>query len=428
VLNEFRTTVATSFTKQNIIVDNYTYETGSDGSPILDEDGEPIMHHNFRVYSRDSFFVFDDSTSYVYAFQGDLTFTSALLSLAGANPTVYFVVGHGEDLGDGTTLDDSMNADYGKASALRDLFFRAGFVTKKIDLQTEYTTLFEDDSARVLVIFGPQEDYAGNTKDSGKIDEISVIRKFLNREDHHLMTFLDETENELTNLEEYLLDYWGITFVDALVKDTGTNSLTEDGLTFVSEYETDEYSVGVNLTSQLSSMSSSPSAIFPHARIIELSDAFTQSSGFYEETATTYAGSVFNAPSTSLGISYEGEYLDSYTEGKVGSVMAFCYESQYTSNNEEVSTYALFCGTTDFAGQELLNSTAYCNSDVLYVAMRIMGREEVPFDIDFKVVQGEDMSAVTETGVITWTVCLCTLIPLAMLIGGTVVFIKRRHS
>lgn len=427
-LEAFRSTIATNLTKQDVIVDNYTSEKDANGKEVLDADGKPVMHHNFRIIKRDAFFSFDSETYFTYAFRGDLQFTSTILSLAGANPTVYFVSGHGEPIGDYKAGDFSSSGDYGEAQALRDLFFDAGFVTKKIDLTKEYETLFTDDSARIVVIYGPTADYAGDAayKDGG-VSEIDVIRRFLVEADHHMMVFLGETEQPLPNLEEYLNDYWGVKFDNALVKDSGKNSLTDDGLRFFGSYETDQYSVGVNLTNQLTQLDSLPRAAFDRTRPITLDERFTQSVGFSEMFASLSAGAVFLAPEDTSLVDYKGNVADEKDQS--GRILAsLTYEGTRNANNEDESTYVFACGGTGFASGDLLDSSSYSNRDVLYYTMRLMSRDTVPFEIDFKVMDSESLNDITDEQATTWTIVLCSLIPLAALIMGTVVFVQRRHS
>ena len=304
-LEVFRSTMAAELTKQDVIIDNYTSEKDDHGKEILDEQGNPVMHHNFRIVKRDAFFSMNSETSYAYAFQGDLRFTSTILSLAGKNPTVYFVTGHGEPVGEYTPGEFSSAGDYGEAQTLRDLFFDAGFVTKKIDLASEYEKLFADDSARIVVLYGPRTDFVSDSAYAdGKISEISVLRQFLIGKDHHMMVFLDETEKPLSNLEEYLYDYWGVAFGNTLVKDNGKNSLSSDGLHFFADYETDEFSVGINLTDQLFELDSLPRAAFDRTRPITFDPRYTQSIGYSEMSATLVAGATFLAPAGATAVDF----------------------------------------------------------------------------------------------------------------------------
>lgn len=432
-IEQFRSTLGTALTSQDVIVDNYTPERDADGNVIEDESGNAVMHHNFRIIKRDNFFAYDSETQYVYAFKGDERFTSTILSLSGANPTVYFVSGHGEAVGDYTPGEYTASGDYGEAQALRDLFFDAGFSTRKIDLSTEYEKLFEDETARIVVVYGPETDYSGNEAYAqGSVSEIDVLRRFLVDPDHHMMVFMDQTEAKLDNLEEYLYDFWGVAFGEGIIKDNGSNSLSEDRLSFIAEYETDKYSVGINLVNQLGALDSKPIVGFTNSRPLVIDSKYTQSSGYYENAATAYAGAVFYAPASAkagAGAQTEGDASAAADEETKGDVLAaLTYEILLDSNNDEQNTYVFTCGTTAFASADMLEDTTYGNRDVLYYAMRLMGRETVLFEIDYKIIQSEGLDKITESDATAWTIVLSSMLPLAALITGTVVFVKRRHS
>lgn len=433
-IEQFRSTIGTELTVQDVIIDNYTAEKDADGNIIKDEKGQPVMHHNFRVVKRDNFFAYDSETQFVYAFKGDEQFTSTILSLSGANPTVYFVSGHGEKVGDYTPGDYSASGDYGEAQALRDLFFDAGFSTRKIDLSKEYESLMADTTARIVVLYGPETDYRGDEAYAeGGISEIAILRRFLADADHHMMAFIDETDAPLENLEEYLADFWGVSFGEGILKDSGANSLSEDGLSFIAEYETNKYSVGMSLVNQLGDLDSKPIVGFTNARPLTLNPRFTQSSGFYENSASAYAGGVFYAPASATvpsdGDDESDESLTGDATAATGDMLAaLTYEVLFDSDNDELFTYVFSSGSTGFASDAMLNDTTYGNRDLLYYAMRLMGKETILFDIDFKVIQSEGLEDITESASTAWTIVLSSMIPLAVLITGTVVFIKRRHS
>lgn len=432
LIEQFKTTLGTELTAKDVIIDNYTSEKDANGNLITDENGDPIMHHNFLIFGRDRFFAFNTDTYYAYAFNGDERFTSTFLSLAGANPTVYFVSGHGEKIGDYSAGEPSATDNYGEAQALRDLFFDAGFSTRKIDLASEYETLFNDPTARIVVLYGPESDFSGSDAyQSGSVSEIDILRKFLINPAHHMMVFMDQTEQELSNLEEYLYDFWGISFGDDLVKDNGANSLSEDGLTFIGEYETDKKSVGINLVNSLTSLDSQPIVGFSNARPIIINPEYNQSTSFFEGFSTMYAGAVFYAPdSASSGAVEAQDEGASKTDDAVPSevLAALTYENFRDTDNNEHNTYVFSCGTSGFASEAMLEDTTYGNRDVLFYAMRLMGKETVLFEIDYKVIQSEGLDKITEGQATAWTVVLSAMLPVTVLVVGTVTFVKRRHS
>ena len=422
-LTEYKSTVGVSLNKNTVIIDNYTGEIDEKGDLITDASGNSVMHHNYRLVSRDAFFRAESETRYAFAFDGDYRFTSVLLSLAGRNPTVYFLTGHGEKVGDPADA-----GDFGDAQALRDVFFDAGFVTRKVDLSTDYERVFADESARVLVVFGPDTDYKSADDD---VNEMSLIHKFACRENHNLMFFIDETADKLTNLKEYMYDYCGVSFKDSVVRDVGTGGISDDGYAFISAYESDEYSIGLSLLESLYELDSQPGVAFKNASALSINDKYiqtpsTSSSGFYENASSTITGGMFLAPATAAAVNDAGETVVNYSESELDPVMTLTYETWNNSNNKTVSTYVLISGTTGFADPEYLNDPSYGNSDVMMLAMRLMGKETIPFEIDFKVISSEAVE-MTESEVTAWTVLMCALVPVASLAAGTLVYFKRRH-
>ena len=241
------------------------------------------------------------------------------------------------------------------------------------------------------------------------------------------MTFVNDTKAPLSNLESYLYDYWGVAFEDALIKDSGRNSLSEGGMDFLGAYETDPYSIGVNLTDQLTKLDSYPRAAFSNARPITLDPNFVQSVGYTEMFAGLTAGAVFLAPEGTTLVDADGKTI-SDAEQKGAILATLTYESFNTDHSDTVATYVFACGGTGFASNELLTNNAYANRDVMYYTMRLMSRDTVPFDIDFKVMDKEGLDTITDSEALSWTIVICSLIPLGSLALGTVVFIKRRHS
>jgi hypothetical protein len=68
----------------------------------------------------------------------------------------------------------------------------------------------------------------------------------------------------------------------------------------------------------------------------------------------------------------------------------------------------------------------YGNSDILYSAMNAFGKDNVPIDIDFKVLDDIGLSISTEQAN-GWTIAIVAIVPIAMLIWGTYVYIRRKH-
>ena len=423
-LNNFKSTVGSTFGVQDVIIDNYAVVKDDDGNPKLDSEGNEIRRHNFRICNRDSFFTFNEETQYVFAFNGYYRFTATIMSLSGATPVVYFTTGHGEKVGDPNDPDD-----FGEAQGLADLFLTTGFDSRKIDISKDYKTLLGDDRSRIVVVFGPTEDFAGYENEANGVNEISALRKYVHTENHNLMVFLDPETDKLPNLEEYLYDFWGVKFDDNVVY-----SKVGDDYSIVADYETSEESVGQSLTNSMTSLDSLPSVVFDTARTLSISSAFSNATGIYENNATKYTGASFLTPTSSEArysdgsvVSFGDPILSGEAVSKPAPMLTLSYETWHNSDNENIPTYVLCCGTTEFASEKVLTDTSYGNSDVLFYATRLMGKENQPWEIDFIVCNSEGLDSITPNATVMWNIFICGVFPVIVVVCGTVVFYKRRH-
>lgn len=424
ILEKYKTSISMTFNKQRIIVDNAMPEKDENGNIILDENGKEVIHHNFRISSRDYFYYFDSASSYAFGFNGELRFTSMLMSVAGETPVAYFSCGHGEDVGDYTVGENTAvpSEDYGKAQTLRDYIHSAGFTVKKIDISSQYEELLSDENARLLIIFDPDKDFVGaeaeTDGDSESVNEIALVRKFLNRENTHLMVFSDPKETELPNLSEYLYDYWGLRFDNSSVKDSGTNSLSPDGSAFMADYETSPLSPGVSLTAGLTAMDSLPRIYFGNAGTISIDENFSNDVGFGESFSIKYSGSIFLTPESAL---VNGE------ESTPKSLMAITYEKWYNASNNEIPTYVLACASTDYVSESAMSSQ-YGNSDVIGYLLRSLGKDSFTFDVEMKEIETESVETPSTALMTLWNVFIYVIPPVIALVLGAIVFIKRRHA
>ena len=176
-------------------------------------------------------------------------------------------------------------------------------------------------------------------------------------------------------------------------------------------------------------LDSLPNVAFSRARTITFDDRYTQSIGYSEMSANLSAGATFLAPAGAIAVDYNGNAAEN-PEDVSGACLAglTCETLINSQSNEQWDTYVFTSGSTGFASNDILSDTAYANSDVLFYTMRIMGRDTFPFNIDYKVLESDSLTNITEEDATAWTIALCSFLPAVMLIMGTVVFIKRRHS
>lgn len=372
-VDQYMTTAATKIKTTNVII---ATDTG------------------FRVFANDGFFYFSEQDGSVFAFNGEYKITTAILQLAYDNPIAYFTVGHGE-----TTT----------SSELAELFTDAGYDVRTIDLSKEEI----DPKAKVIAINGPRYDFMGYRDE---VNEIGKIADFLDG-GGSLMVFMDPKAagtQDFTELNEFLSE-WGISFGKSVLKDS-VNSISADGYSLVSQYTTE--GLGASLTTSMRTLETVPKAIVRYAMPIEI---------LYDEKIIDKSARAVSPVLVSYPTTESYPFTDESTADKSGifNLMTVIQDS-IIIDSETYTTYVLACGTTSFTSSDYLKSNAYGNADIIFSAMRAMGREKVPADIDFRVFEDETLD-ITQQQATTWTVILTALLPSVVLVCGIVMFVKRKN-
>lgn len=377
------------------------------GNPADREDGE--KPGEYRVYAADAFFITDTNTKQVWAYNGEEIFAAACLAVtADETPTAYFTTRHGESVD----------------AAFVNTLIKAGYSVNTIDLATEDIP----DDCRLLLINDPLWDFAGyNMYDKDAVSEIAKIDKFLEG-NGTLMVFKDPETEYLKNLEELLYE-WGIVFGDGVVTDTG-NSITMDGKSIVAEYPAGTLASSIH--KDISSLATPPKTIVKSASPIYVSDIYTAGRSEDGVATNTYVyngnnayrelSAVLLAPSSASVVEL-GETID--TAGSY-NLMTVTREMN-TRDNDTYYAYVMAAGTRYFTSPDYLESNTYANENILYYALRMMGREKVPADIEFKEFTTTKIEDMTSAEAIRTTILLVTVIPLVTAICGIVITTRRKY-
>ena len=96
-------------------------------------------------------------------------------------------------------------------------------------------------------------------------------------------------------------------------------------------------------------------------------------------------------------------------------------------DNEYYYSYVLACGSAEYTKGDWLLANSYANSDIIYNAMRITGRERVLADIEYKVLDDTSIN-ITTSQANGWTVALTVAAPAILAICGIVVWVRRKNS
>ena len=404
LLKDYKNTAGTPIRETDIIVEK--------GNPDKREIGEKPSE--FRKYALDAFFIRDDQVG-IWAYNGEEVFAAACLAVtADFAPKAYFTEGHGEALSDSDI------------AAFCNVITLAGYEVGRIDLTKEDVP----DDCRLLIINDPKYDFAGKSiYDITAKSEIEVIDKFL-EENRTLMVFKNPETEYLPNLEQFL-EEWGIVFGEGTVVDT-SSSLDADGKAIVAVYPDSDKTIAASLQKELSKVDAPPKTIVKNVRPITVANGYT--AGVTEQGKPTYTyeysgNNAYREMSTVLLSSgnavtkNNGEVVD-----REGSYNLMTITRELNQNNTGVYySYVMAAGTNRFTSADYLESNTYGNRDLMYYAFRMMGREKVPADIDFKVFAKTEIEDMTSAEAIRTTVLLVTVLPLVITVCGVVVVTRRKY-
>ena len=352
-----------------------------------------VCGEEFRLFNIESFFVNNDDGS-VWAYQGEYRLVSAVLSMTAADmPSVAFTTNHGERVGD-------------SAGAFISLFEDAGFDVEMVDLTKDD---FSEDT-RIVIINDPVYDFAGIEGDSK--NEIEKLDRFMDSYGCLMVFSSPEKSGKLTNLSEFLSE-WGIAFRhDTYIKDT-QNSVSVDSKTVLCAY--DEDSLGASLYLDITNLDTLPRTVVRNAAPIDILFEEDDALEGIKETSP-----VLLSHDSAVAVK-DGE------ESPLGSVpvMAVTRETRIV-DNEYYYSYVLACGSAEYASVEYLLANSYANSDIIYNAMRITGRERVLADIEYKVLDDTSMT-ITTAQANSWTVVLTVALPAILALCGLAVFVRRKN-
>ena len=374
---------------------------------VIVESGE-----EFRIFPIESFYVTNEDGS-IWAYNAEEKFTLGILSVTSTDlPVAYFTTRHGET----------------RSLYLEQIVENAGYEVKYIDLSKEEIS----PDARLVVINKPVYDFSPEDKEAGTASELEAIDRFLATEYGSLMVFLDPLKRDgLTNLLNYL-EEWGITVGDTIVQDK-LNSVSTNGYSVVAQYNTDPV-LGSSLVSDIASADSPPKAIFEYAAPIYPSDFYTPvlyddtdvptgSYSFYGNNSLREVSAIMRSSADALAIR-DGAVADN--KGNY-NLMVISSDLRLIDNQEHTS-YVLCTATADFTEDKYINSNVYANRDILYSAFKLMGRDFVPADITFKVLESYEIEDMTTAEANAWTAVLICVLPAVILIVGAVVCIRRRFK
>lgn len=388
----------------------------------------------YRIRGLQSFYVMTTETTNPepWAYNGDKAFAASILSVTNAeSPLACYTSNHRETA----------------SAELTQTLIDAGYTVGTVDLKNEEIPA----NCRLLVIFDPQDDFL--VKDGtglSDVDEIAKIERHLDENMASLMVFFSPSTPVLPKLEEYLAE-WGIEYdryTDTqsnthpyIIKDDA-HSLTTDGNTVVAEYVTNNPMSSI--TSDMRSRAYPQSVIFKNAMSISYSDIYSpqryvdekDKTNTYDYAAYSKDGTnrmIYNLFTTSADAvaMANGQVVEKATENERLALMTVSVENHHTQESNYSSmtetSYVIAFGSTEFAADNLLQSTAIGNTDLLLSTLRTVGQEPVPVGIGFKPFADDTIDTITTSETTQYTVVL-TVVPIVIALAAGIFVIVRRKN
>lgn len=352
---------------------------------------ETNQSSSFRLLNYESFYTFDSETGNVYAFNGEMRLTSAIVGLcADDKPLCYFTSGQGERIGN----------EEGGYSALYDMLCDAGFEVKSIDLEKENIS----SDAKLVVINDPIYDFTSV--------EIDKLARFTGNDQGNIMIFIaPERQAALVNLKEWMTE-WGVEIASGQVVDK-SNSLDQNGVKLVASYPVGD-TFGPSLHESIRQNESVPKTVINNPiRINQPWGDNTRDSRDVDNVLLSYDTSVYSE-------------IGKADENGVFSLMTVTRQLRYDDLTQDKINNYMLVTAAGYAADEYINSNAYANRDILFAFVRQLGKTVVPMDIDFKVFASEELD-ITTAEAYFWTITLCAVIPVGVLTVGTVVYVRRKR-
>ncbi len=434
----------------------------------------------FRVSPVREFYTYDsDSASNEpMAYNGQKWFVKQILDVTGAAaPICCLTTNHGEPFANLDLADRESWTEYRVfLNAIED----AGYEIRYLDLEKEEIP----ENCRLIITFDPQQDFVSSFQnDDVKESETVRLDNFLAKS-YSFMVFVDASTPYLPNLEEYL-EFWGIEFMHGEGKDpsgetVGGNyqisdpghDLANGGESFYAQYVPGN-GLGSTVLSDIISSSTMPKIYFDNAMPINRnyssyydtkyidadettgSEAFTL--GYYESNYRSRSifdmlrvGSKDTLPEYTLV--KDGAPLTDADGNPIGGVLSggaypiMTISREFTTVTEgqgytavTQNSYVCAVGSTSFASDTVLDTSAYGNIDVLLATLRYIGKEVNPVGLGFLMLYEEEIDAQYHSTVndqtgeetplpsITATAVVLAVVPALAVIGvGVTVLVKRR--
>ena len=396
----------------------------------------------YLVQNVSAFYYQDTGSSSPWAYNGEQRLCAMMLSLTQAEAPVCAITNnHGELLFDG---NGEVKQEY---TSFVKLIEGAGYDVVFLDLEKDEIP----EHCRMMITFAPTIDFAAY---GDGVSEIEKLDKYLDMSNAFFYV-CDVNTPKLDNLEEYL-EEWGVTvkrvedaaktLENYVIKDEANSADAEKGSVVLGNYATE--GTGASITKDMRAALYLPKVLFGNATAISPSDSYwktlTDPDELTGEGACTYytyyrngvSRAMFDVFTTYKTAKAEigGETYEVATERNTFKLMTLTMEERYVqeSNYSSINraSYVIALSSTDFVTNEVLDSAAYGNTDVLLATLRNAGGEAVPARVEVKpfyVYGMKDDRAIVASGADVWMACLVAVPVIILSVLGIFVTVRRKY-
>ncbi len=247
-------------------------------------------------------------------------------------------------------------------------------------------------------------------------DELKCIANYLDNDEKYGKGFVfiaDATAPYLDNFYGFL-EEWGIEVGDGVLFETDSNYHLEGRPTLMGTFPTGDDKI-INGMNYCITSSNTP-----------LSPVFAEEGDKKVTTFYTTSPSVVAAPK---GTSNSWNGADEYEKGSFASIIQ-SQRSAYDSNSNLIKNNVIALSSVDFISSNLAEYEQTSNKNMSFaVAERAVGAEDTGISFVTKTITEESFAAsVTETSADTVKWIFMILLPIACIVTGTIVYIRRRND
>lgn len=372
-------------------------------------------------------------TDCITGFKGEQTLTSAIMNVTDSNPKAVGVI----SLSNGEMIYSQTQANYYAVNAAKSLLDDNGYDVTELDIVAD---ALDKEQYDILLLPAPAQDLT--------TDAIAKLKDFLYNDGNlgkQLIYIADYSQSSTPNLDAFLKE-WNVQIDRSIVRDEDSSSqtvstLSGSGKVPIANVAADEDDKGYDGNLNNTSLP----VVAPLTRPI---DALTANNGRTVTSLLTTSGTSYRYPLSDVSddaasaddmaeqptedaaeaATEAAETTTSFdtsaAERSENTVMALCRDQQSTGS-EFIESDVIVLGSMSLLDYNLVQDSAYNNAEYFIGLLNsVCGKE------DSIVIAAKDLSqtsiSATETQLKTIRTLVVFLIPLAVVVVGVIVAVRRR--